>query len=82
MESFPGPVSYPAPGPVSFIAVADLRGNGLEDLLTTNGGGFNPNITTSIAVLYGRWDGAFGPPVPYTSGLNPAWLSMEMAPPM
>jgi hypothetical protein len=73
---FSPPVSYPARGPVSFVAVADLRGNGLEDLLATSGFRLGSVSINSIAVLYGKGDGAFDPPTPYTAGFNPAWLAV------
>ena len=59
--------SYPAG-----IAIGDLTGNGIDDLVATNSnfvtGGANPN---TVSVLIGNGDGTFQTPTTYATGTNP-----------
>jgi hypothetical protein len=49
------------------LTVADLTGNGVQDIVTANGQFAN----NSVSVLMGNGDGTFGPASVYTAGENP-----------
>jgi hypothetical protein len=73
---FAGPISYSAGGRVSFVAQADLRGNGIGDLVVTHDSRFDSYHLGAITVLYGKGDGSFDAPTPYTAGVDPSWLAV------
>jgi hypothetical protein len=65
LPSFSAPIlSATGTGPYG-IAVADLNGDGHEDLVTVN------SSTNSVSVLYGNGDGTFKAPLNYTVGTDP-----------
>lgn len=67
--TFQPKVGYPtcAPGPYG-IATADLNGDGILDLVVTDGGTNTSGPETQVAVLLGKGDGTFGPAACYTAG--------------
>src|SRR6266705_2528158 len=61
-------VSYNSGGfLLTFVAVADVNGDGRPDLLVANGQGDN----STVAVLLGKGDGTFQPAQTYSSGYEP-----------
>jgi hypothetical protein len=52
------------------IAVADLNGDGKDDVVTVN-----PS-SNSVSILYGNGDGTFQAPVNYTVGTNPQHVAI------
>jgi hypothetical protein len=74
--TFMAPASYSAHGPVTYLAVAGLRGNGLEDILTVSSD-FSLNSNPQyIYLMPGKGDGTFGSPEPYAAGSNPYWITV------
>jgi hypothetical protein len=65
--TFQPPVTYATGGTYSvWVSVADLNGDGISDVVVAN-----ENLDTaegSVAVLLGKGNGAFDPPVTYGSG--------------
>src|SRR5262249_33891976 len=62
---FLAPVSYPAGNGANGVAVADVNGDGREDVVVAD-------ITDSkVAVLLGNGDGTLQAPVFYPTGTNP-----------
>jgi hypothetical protein len=57
--TFQAPVSYPVGKTPLSVAVGDLRGNGITDLVVANADG------DTVSVLLGNGDGTFGPAVNY-----------------
>jgi hypothetical protein len=60
------------------VAVADVNGDGVPDLVVGNVGntGETPPAAGSVAVLLGNGDGTFLPPVQYTPFDYPGWLAV------
>ena len=64
-----------AAGGTSGLAAADLRGNGITDLIVVNpSDGFN-NFG-SVAVLLGNGDGTFQAPQEFAAGLRPTFVTV------
>jgi len=57
--TFQAPVSYPVGRTASSVAVGELRGNGITDLVVTNAD------DNTVGVLLGNGDGTFAPAVNY-----------------
>ena len=51
------------------IAVSDVNGDGNQDVLVANYGGFSPPYTGSVSVLLGNGDGTFGARTDYPTGV-------------
>src|SRR5206468_1867864 len=63
-----------APGAV---AIADLNGDGKQDLVVANGGPFsNDAPDNTVSVLLGNGDGTFQPHVDYASGASPLGIAV------
>ena len=56
------------------MALSDLNGDGVLDLVTASPGGWPAGET--LSVLFGRGDGSFWNPVHYTVGLRPEALAV------
>jgi hypothetical protein len=70
-----GIYSTSAAGGTTGLAAADLRGNGITDLIVVNpSDGFN-NFG-SVAVLLGNGDGTFQPPQEFAAGLRPTFVTV------
>jgi hypothetical protein len=68
--TFQAPVNYASTlGAPYFVAVSDLRSNGLLDLAVANHGG-------QVAIYLGNGDGTFQPAVNYVAGGNPQAVSI------
>lgn len=73
--TFAAPTSFSAPGPVTYVAVADLRGTGVEDLLTTTTAESPASSAPErIYLLSGNGNGTFNAPQAYIVGSNPYWI--------
>jgi len=53
------------------VAVGDFNKDGKLDVVVVHGG----NSSNSVSVLFGRGDGTFKPPIPYTVGSNPVSIA-------
>jgi hypothetical protein len=63
-----------ADGGTTGLAAADLRGNGITDLIVANpSDGFDGS--GSVAVLLGNGDGSFQPPRQFAAGLRPTFVA-------
>jgi hypothetical protein len=66
------PVSYPVGGGANYsIAVADLNGDGIPDVVVTNAGGAD-----TVTVLLGNGDGTFQAGTSYPAGHQPASVAV------
>ena len=67
--------TYSAPGPVTYIVMADLRGTGVEDLLTTAAElGAGNAVPERLYLLSGNGNGTFNAPQAFIVGSNPYWI--------
>lgn len=73
--TFAAAASYPAHAPVTYLAVAGLNGNGVEDILTVSTD-FNNLHPQYMYLLAGKGDGTFGPSQAFAAGSNPYWLAV------
>ena len=73
VPSFLPAVNYPdgTGAPASFVAVADLTGNGIPDIVATNNFG-----EYHVSVLLGNGDGTFQPAVNYITGQDPVGVQI------
>jgi hypothetical protein len=66
--------------PVGFgatsVAVADVDGDGIPDLVVANFGNPNTHDPGSVSVLLGNGNGTFRPPVNYATGPGPASVAV------
>jgi len=75
--TFAAAKGFAAPGPVSYVAVADLRGTGVEDLLTTNAElGAGNSTPQRMFLLSGNGNGTFNGPEGFVVGPNPYWIAV------
>lgn len=72
--TFQNPVSYYTGGvDAQAIAVADVNGDEIPDLLVANRCVSGSDCTGNVAVLLGNGDGTFQPPATYLTGGQQAW---------
>jgi hypothetical protein len=69
-----GPYFTSSTGGSSDIAAADLRGNGIDDLIVVNPGG--QGSFGNVAVLLGNGDGTFHDPRDFAAGLRPTSVTV------
>lgn len=64
--TFMAPVNYPAGPYVSALAAGDFANNGIQDLVTVNGAGYDAygNGSSTVSILMGKGDGTFKLAVP------------------
>jgi hypothetical protein len=65
----------PAPGPVTYLTEVDLRGTGIEDLISVNTDFNDFAIPDNIFLLSGKGDGTFTSPLAIGAGADPYWVT-------
>jgi hypothetical protein len=70
LPSFLAPVAYPVGAQPAGVAVGDVDGDGVPDLVTVNAGG------NSVSVLRGQGDGTFAGAVDYPVGARPGYVAL------
>jgi hypothetical protein len=72
---FGAPTFYPTPAQPWGVAVGDVTGDGIPDLVTSETpGGFGPG--GKVSVLPGKGDGTFGPRTDYAVGNEPVTVAL------
>ncbi|MHC4717000.1 MAG: FG-GAP repeat domain-containing protein, partial [Planctomycetota bacterium] len=69
-RSFQTAVSYPAGASPNWVSAADLNGDGVLDLVTTN------SFSNDVSVLLGNGDGSFQPAVSFPTSNSPRSLAV------
>jgi Bacterial Ig-like domain (group 3)/FG-GAP-like repeat len=63
-----------AHAPVTYLAQASFRGNGIEDIVTSSADLSNNAVPENIYLLQGNGDGTFAAPLSIVAGVNPYWI--------
>lgn len=74
--TFASAASYPSPVPVTYLALASLRGVGIEDLLAVSNNYASNSNPQYLYQFPGKGDGTFGSPVAVPAGINPSWIAV------
>jgi FG-GAP-like repeat/FG-GAP repeat len=76
--TFRAAVNYTSGGVAVGLAVADVNGDGIPDLVVANVGDFNNNGQGgNVSILLGNGDGTFQGAVNYTAGLGPESVAVR-----
>ena len=65
----------PAPGPVTYLTQVDLRGTGIEDIVSVKTDFKDFAIPDDIFLFSGKGDGTFASPVAMGAGADPYWVT-------
>src|SRR5262249_43073271 len=69
--TFQAPQKYATGRGPDSVAIADLNGDGIPDLIVANGASGLPVIDNTVSVLLGNGDGTFQAAQNYPAGLGP-----------
>ena len=67
---FQPPKNYTVPSPPNILALGDVNGDGITDIVTLNTFGEDPPGVLDVGVLLGKADGSFLPSKSYTLGVT------------